>query len=58
MLSAISRSGEEFSVLSEFGLTQARSPRLSEMSWSCVVFCLYFSPGEIGMDVWANVWLA
>jgi len=35
MLSTTSRSGEGFSVLSEFGLAQARRPHLSEISWSC-----------------------
>jgi len=38
MLSATSRSGEEFIVLSESGLAQARRPRLSEISRSCVMF--------------------
>jgi len=37
---------------------RARRPRLSEMSWSCVMLCLHFSPGEIEIGVWARDELA
>jgi len=39
-------------------LAQARWPRLSEMSWSCLVLRVYFSPGEFELCFWARDGLA
>ena len=58
MLSATSRSGEGFRVLSEHDLAQARRLRLSEISWSCVMSYVICSTGEVWVWFWANVWLS